>query len=719
MIGVIGGALAAGSGASPTGHIAVDLLLVAAAVAGVSYAAASAPWWSLTAASAAAVAFAADPILIAVGTVAYLASLVVGVRRRSLPEVRCVSAAIALNVFARSQLGGFFGLSAILALVVGAMLLVFGIRRRPRPIRRAAWRTMVACGGLAVIAVLGFLAEAGLARADLEAGRRQAQSGIAAIERGDYAGAAQHFRQASNLLDNASAHLRRPWAAAAGLVPVVAQHQSAAATLTGDGADAATQAATALAAIDPESLRVIDGRIDVAAVEALNGPATALQTALAALGDAAASSRSPWLLAPVADAIDDLSMEVADNAAVLDRTVLAVRIAPQMLGADGPRTYLVLFTTPAEARGLGGFVGNYAEMRVDDGRIEMTQFGRASELEQAAQAAGARIEGPAEFLSRYGTFGYNTDGAGLVGSASWRNITLTPNFPWVGEVAAQLYPQATGRSIDGVIAIDPYVIGTLLDYTGPLQLSTVSAILDSSNAAQYILFDQYLNADQEERIDALEEVARRTVDGLLGAALPAPTMIARDLGPYALDRRLQMWAADPIEQQLMRSTGLLGELPALGGADGWAVTVTNAGGSKIDTFLDRRFDYRSSTDPSTGLTSATLGVDLSNSAPTSGLPDYVIGNELGLPPGTSRLYVSFYSALELTSATLDGQPVSLAESTEHGWKVYSGFVELPAGATGHFQLTLRGRVADPDTVVTWVQPLARPPTIPAGPAPPG
>ena len=34
---------------------------------------------------------------------------------------------------------------------------------------------------------------------------------------------------------------------------------------------------------------------------------------------------------------------------------------------------------------------------------------------------------------------------------------------------------------------------------------------------------------------------------------------------------------------------------ALDGADGWGVTVSNAGGSKIDTFLDRRAGYTSTT----------------------------------------------------------------------------------------------------------------------------
>ena len=46
----------------------------------------------------------------------------------------------------------------------------------------------------------------------------------------------------------------------------------------------------------------------------------------------------------------------------------------------------------------------------------------------------------------------------------------------------------------------------------------------------------------------------------------------------------------------MRRVGLLGAIPALDGADGWSFTVNNAGGSKIDTYLQRAATYTSTTD---------------------------------------------------------------------------------------------------------------------------
>ncbi len=490
------------------------------------------------------------------------------------------------------------------------------------------------------------------------------------------------------------------------MVPVVAQHRSAAVELTAAGSQALDEVAAALHEVDPASLRAVGGQIDVAAVSALAEPFGAAQGALDDMAAALSDADSPWLVEPADELLTSLSDELAENAPKLDNAIAAVDLAPALLGADGPRVYLVLFTTPSEARGLGGFAGNYAEITVDNGSFAMTGFGRVADLERAGADAGARIAGPEPFLAQYGRFGFDEDGEGLVGTAAWRNLTMTPHFPHVGEVVAQLYRQSAGKEIDGVLAMDPYVVQALLKYTGPIQLTTVDRQLTPSNAAQYILRDQYLtDADNATRIDALEEAASITFDTLLTGTLPEPTVLARDLGPFARERRLMVWTNRPEEQDLLRAVGILGEIPPLAGADGWSVAVTNGGGSKIDNYLERVASYSSTTDPTTGRTTGTVHVELTNGAPPSGLPDYVIGNALGLPEGTSRLFVEFYSPLDMVSTTIDGKPYGLEPGRHDEWNTYSRFVTIPPGATMTIDVQLTGSVEDPNRVVTWEQPL--------------
>jgi hypothetical protein len=193
---------------------------------------------------------------------------------------------------------------------------------------------------------------------------------------------------------------------------------------------------------------------------------------------------------------------------------------------------------------------------------------------------------------------------------------------------------------------------------------------------------------------------------VLGGSLPDPTTIAGDLAPLAADRRLMVWSADPAIQQLVEQVHLDGAIPELDGREGWSVTFSNAGGSKIDSFLSPSTDYRSTVDPTTGHTTARLTVRLHNTAPASGLPRYVIGNDHGLPSGTSRLYVSAYSSLSLVSATVDGAAVEPDPGVEVGWNVHSEFVDIPPGGVVELVFEFDGVAARPGDIVTWTQPLA-------------
>jgi hypothetical protein len=576
-------------------------------------------------------------------------------------------------------------------------------------VRYVAWSGAGALVLFAIAATAGFGAEAVRARHELGGGRSTAELGVAALENGEFDEAEDWFRQSADLLEQAHEHLTQPIASAAGLVPIVAQHREAVVELSELGADGAAAVADALAEIDVNALRTVDGRIDLDAVAALNGPLTRVRGVLDDFQRTLDEVRSPWLVHRADIELDDFDESIAEHVPGIDEALTAIRLAPDMLGADAPRRYLVLFTTPSESRGLGGFVGNYAELTADDGQISLSRFGRAEDLDRQTLEAGARVTGHAEFLRQYGRFGYD-EATGRVGDTAFRNLTMTPNFPWVGEVAADLYAQATGRAVDGVIAMDPEVVAALLDYSGPIQLTTIDAVLTTDNAVPFLLRDQYVVVadDKQQRIDALAEAAQLTFEALLAGELPEPVELAGDLGPLVRERRLLMWSRDSQEQALLERVHMAGAIPPPDGADGWSVTVSNGGGNKIDSFLERAARYQSSTDAKTGATTATLTLVLTNNAPADGLPPYVIGNRVGAPSGTSRLYVSFYSPLALTGVTLDGAPTGLAAGREAGWNVYSRFVDIPAGSTATFEVQLAGTVTRPGEVVTWEQPMGSP-----------
>ena len=121
-------------------------------------------------------------------------------------------------------------------------------------------------------------------------------------------------------------------------------------------------AAATLSEADVDSVRLVDGRIDLELIGVLERQLTELQAAVDELADTVEDADDPWLVAPVRERLTDLSGDLVARQQQGEDALLALRTAPSLLGADEPKVYLVAFVTPVEARGSIGFLGNVAEL---------------------------------------------------------------------------------------------------------------------------------------------------------------------------------------------------------------------------------------------------------------------------------------------------------------------------------------------------------------------
>lgn len=675
---------------SPTGRAGTDVVLTFAATMFVVWAAASAPWWAGVVAAGIATALAPSLGWLLLGAVPVVAGLAVGAAQRSLPWSRALIAGITTVQFAHLGHARFFGLTSIIAIATLTALSVLGVRRRPRRERRRIWIGMGATFGVCVLAAIG-AAVAGLsARADLEAANRSASDGLSLLAGGDLVAAAEVFATAAEQFGSAQDALERPWAAPAELVPVVSQHVRAAQGLAASASDASSTIASEVGFIDFDSLRVVNGRVDVDAVEVLSTPVNALRQTLLDLAAAVDNASNPWLISPVADRLGELAVELADQQDDIDSAAAAVASAPAMLGSEGPRVYFVAFTTPAEARGAGGFMGNWAELTIDDGKISVTDFGRTADLREGV--TDKTLTSQSDEVERlYGRFLWSNLSTGAVGPSVWSNITVSPHFPTVASMIAELYPQSGGQALDGVFMLDVYAIAQLMQITGPAQLPDGTSI-DHTNAVDYLLRQQYLVEDTAERVDALETVAQQAITRLLSTTLPSPRQLGDLFGQVAREGRLAGWAVREPEQDVLRRVAMTAELPAVNGGDGVAIAFNNGSANKIEVFLDAAVTYDVKVNRERQRVDATATLTLRNDAPSSGLPEYVIGNQVGAPVGTSRLQVMLYSALPVIGFRIDGEPAGFTSGTEQGYVVTSTFIDIAPGATVQMALDVGGSI---------------------------
>jgi hypothetical protein len=677
----VGGALA---DARPTGLRTADVVLTAAFAGLVAFAGSYARRWAWMVAPAIAMAAAGSndaAVAFAVGGVV-IAFIAIAVNVRSLG---LGAATAGLGVQALLRLPDFVaqGVPSLVAGIAVIPLFVSAYRFAPGRVRRRVRKYTLYAGATAVALVALASVAALLARSKVEAGITSAEAGLEGIQNGNRDVAVGKLNASDAAFRDASDILGSWWAAPARVVPVVGQQLDAVKTMADEGASLTGQAATAAAIVDYDKLRVKGGAIDLDIVRKAQGPIAATAHALDVANQHLSDLSVGWLLPPVRDRFDKLSREIAKAApaAVVARDVMAV--APVLLGSDATQHYLLLFGTPSETRELGGFVGNYAEVTAEKGKLTLTKSGRILELSDPSGKKGWTLA-PGDFTQPFTPYRV---------TRFFGNVSASPNFPDVANVASQLYEQSSGQKVDGVFYIDPYALAGLLELTGPITLKDSGTKLVAKTAARTLLVDQYLDFPNGERVDFLDEATRVTFERITSGDLPKPAKVADVMSPMVDQGHVFGQSTHPEVEQLFRQLALDGSIPSRNDGDYLSVTQSNENPNKIDAYLQRDVTYDATFLPDTGQVDGQLNIRLTNSAPSELLPEDVIGNARGKPPGTNHLFLTVYTPLSVVSSTLDDQPIGVGSLTRFGLSAYSVVVDVPPGGSVTVKLQLSGVVA--------------------------
>jgi hypothetical protein len=712
VIAVIAAIGAAFADASPTGATVTDAVVLGAFAALITWLGASAPWWALMTGAAIAVigAISGPFVWIIVATVAFTGSAWIGWDRANFPIVRAVIAALVVQVSLRLDWNEFFMFSGLLAAAAMGVIGVTGFQRRRKFIRRRIMWSAVGLTAFSAVAVAGVAVAAAQARTSARDGYLGLLDGLEFVQRGDVADASTTLQQAATDLADAEESLGGPLTQLARVVPILSQNRNLGADVLADASVAAASAANTLQFVDLDQLTVVNGVVDINALAVLEPPLTDLAETVGDLHDTLVANDSNWLIPPIQSRLDT-GIRRADQAAhQATATAAAARIGPDILGADGERRYLLAFVNNAEARGTSGLMGNWSELTITDGRLEVTENGRTNDLE-SRDLYDFTLEASDEYFERYRAYGAGHNGG--TARKYWSNVTIPADMPSVGSVMAQMYEAVTGRALDGVFVIDPAGVAGLLDITGPVDLPAIDQRINARNAQQFLTLDQYEFAENE-REDLLTDVTDATVDNVLTTTLPPPQQMAASLAPAVLNGHISGWAARPAEQELLRLIGMDASLPRITtpGTDAIAAVNINRNANKIDSFLVRTIDYRPTVNEESGNASATLTVSLQNTAPTSGFEDYVIGNRVDLPVGSNRTVLDISTRLNVITAQIDGEEVAPYTLTELGYNVHTSVLEIPPGDTVEVVLELEGNLGAGDyELVFRPQPLPTPDTL--------
>ncbi|WP_292833488.1 DUF4012 domain-containing protein [Microbacterium sp.] len=559
---------------------------------------------------------------------------------------------------------------------------------RRRPPRTAAFA--VAVGLIAVVAVLaagwigvrGVLAYGHLSAAQGAASLVGADLGDPAVAESAIAGIAAETSAARDLTSDPV------WRAAESL-PWVGPQLKAVSTVAASVDLVATTALSPLSELAgsfaADALLPVGGRIDLATLSSLQGAA-----ATGAEGVASAKAQLDGLdrtalLGPIDRAVD----EVAGLLAGADGVVRAATLLPAMLGAEGPRDYLVLFQNNAEWRSLGGIAGAVALLRTDGGAVSLATPESASGFpgyDPSVLPLGDEITGI--YTERPGRW--------------MHNVTQVPDFTVSATLAREMWARThDGQQVDGVIALDPVSLSYMLRATGPVALPT-GDVLTSENAVSLLLNEVYVRYSGPAEQDEFFASATAEVFDALVSGDVDPAGLVSALTQMGAERRLLIWSAHDDEQALLAETTLAGGLPVTDDETArFGVFLNDGTGSKMDFYATAASDvaWTACAATSAGVTgTAQLTVTVANNAPAdaaTSLPTYITGGgKLGVPPGNAKTVAYLYlpTGFELASASMDDDS-GFGGGTHDGRRVVSFEVELAPGQSA--TATVRAEAVSP------------------------
>ncbi len=269
---------------------------------------------------------------------------------------------------------------------------------------------------------------------------------------------------------------------------------------------------------------------------------------------------------------------------------------PEVLGAKGPRTYLLTIMNPAEQRFSGGATLQMATISFDHGVIT---FGRSQSV--------ADVDQSQPFLSWRPVQGnlFHPPGPRRLASA-----TYSPWWQVSGEELLRAWQAQTGQRCDGLIAVDLQALAELFRITGPMQVKGYGQ-LNADNLGPPLAgnYDSFQDPLERRRLNnALVPAFQQKFVG--GGDL---VQKGRSLLQGAQGRHVALYFRDHLSQHAFAGAGFAGNLSTTR-HDYLGVFSQNLNGSKSDYWQSRHVDTHLTLQPD-GSADEILNVVVENPAP--------------------------------------------------------------------------------------------------------
>jgi hypothetical protein len=279
------------------------------------------------------------------------------------------------------------------------------------------------------------------------------------------------------------------------------------------------------------------------------------------------------LWGPLGSARASFDAEDARLTALLGTGNSVLSYALPLVGADGPRLYLIAGENNAEMRDQGEVLSN-ALMHSANGSFSL----------DSTSPSDAPLSEPVNVPLPPGTqaiFG------ALQPTQLWQSVNASADFPLSAQIMQAMYQQVTGIHVNGVVAIDVPGLVSLLQLSGPVVVPGIAEPVTAANASDVLLHQLYADfpaGDQTQRHDDISATAKAVIDKMKTEDVDLAAF-AVALADDVAGRHLMAWDENPAYEAIITKTGGSGAIDTSDADRTFHVSVQSAVAAKLDYYV--------------------------------------------------------------------------------------------------------------------------------------
>ena len=351
---------------------------------------------------------------------------------------------------------------------------------------------------------------------------------------------------------------------------------------------------------------------------------------------------------------------IASGVASLDEFRSLLPVLYEVLGANGPRNYLLEQLNPAELRPGGGFFGTYSLLQVDAGNTKVLQSGQTFQLNYPRP-----LQGQAGYLVPPGPL------HDFLGTYSWtiQDSNFFTSFPENAAAALGFSKIDFSVPIDGVIGMDFYTVVDLLTVTGPITVPGSATPIDANNFIPTLIALGDFGYAGGPAKQLVSDLGGKLMQAVLTLPPEKLASLLSVLNTDASKRHIQAFFVNAQVQSEMTHIGWSGAMNPTGAQDFMAEVEGNYGGTKANFYTTRSFQVDLT--HVGGNLHHRVAVTLVNKTPLNIPNNYTCYARLLVPPQAGNLGVSGLSPSRFRDTT---QPTGAQQA--------GGYVEDESVAPG-------------------------------------